>query len=84
MINTYEQISGAEINIEKSIIRQMGEFPKPEWLHRMGCKIVAPDKVVIYLGSPIGTKLSTSRETKFLVEKFKKHLNHWANLFLTM
>lgn len=57
-LSLFEVISGARLNMEKSIVVPMDNSPPPDWLATTRCKIAQSGEVVRYLGSPIGVQIS--------------------------
>lgn len=84
VVSTYERILGARLNLEKSTIIQLDASLKLAWLRETGCKVTSVDEVIVYLGIPIGYRLSASREMEFVLEKVQRRLYHWSNRMLTM
>jgi hypothetical protein len=84
IIDTYERISGAQVNLSKSLILPLLAGPTPAWFGEIGCQIGQPGQVFKYLGSPIGINLSTDAELKFLLDKVRKKLRHWSHKMLSM
>lgn len=84
VVTAYERISGARLNLEKSTIVQLDDSLEPPWLRQTGCKVAEPDEVIVYLGSPIGYRLSANREMAFVLGKVRNRLCFWANRMLTM
>lgn len=84
VVSTYTRILGACLNLENLTIVQLDDSPEPTWLWKIDCKIAKPDKMIVYLGSPIEHRLSIIREMKFILGKVQKRLSHYANRLLTM
>ncbi|KAL3698650.1 hypothetical protein R1sor_012726 [Riccia sorocarpa] len=82
-VKTYEEISGAHLNLEKSIIIPVAMEETPAWLSNTGCYIAKEGEVIKYLGYPIGWKLNDTHRSTFLLGKFEKKLEWWAYKLLT-
>ncbi|KAL3682138.1 hypothetical protein R1sor_000160 [Riccia sorocarpa] len=78
LVHTFERISGASLNASKSIIIPLGLSMTPTWMERTGCKIASTGEMVLYLGGPIGNKVSDADIVDFLLAKFQKQLFHWS------
>jgi hypothetical protein len=84
IIDTYECISGAQLNLSKSLILPLRAGPTPAWFGEIGCQIGQPGQVFKYRGTPIGINLSTDAELEFLLDKVWKKLRHWSHKMLSM
>lgn len=82
-VNKYECVSGAKLNIDKSVIIQLDNLEQPDWIERTSCRIAAKGEVVTYQGCPIGNRIRPTKETEFLLGKVKKRLRNWMNRTLT-
>lgn len=49
-----------------------------------GCRIAKARKIISFLGCPIGVQISIDKETKYLMDKVRKRVSHWANKLLTL
>lgn len=67
---------GAKLNLDKSTILPLDEEPIPTWYVHTGCKVAHPGEVLTYLGSPVGYKISASKEVEFLFDKVCKRIFH--------
>lgn len=79
VIQIYEDISSAFLNIGKSIIVPLLNPHPQDWFTEVGCKVMWPWESTIYLGCLIGFNISTVQEMGLLLGKVCKHLSHWAN-----
>lgn len=79
----YEDISGAFLNVAKSVIIPLVNPVEQEWFNRIGCIVLKPGESTIYLGCIIGYNITPSKETQFLLGKVYKRLSHWANSSLS-
>ncbi|KAL3696147.1 hypothetical protein R1sor_010223 [Riccia sorocarpa] len=83
IVDTFEKISGAQLNISKSMIIPLGNRDPPAWVLQTGCQVAEVGELVVYLGGPIGRNLSDSQIVDFLAAKLQKRLFHWSNKLLT-
>lgn len=67
MIQVYEQVLRAKLNVEKSITIQLNDLDIPNWISKTGCWIAKLGEVFSYLGNPIGVRDSTNDEVEFLL-----------------
>lgn len=44
-LSLFEKISRAKLNMEKSTLVPIDDFPQPDWLTTTGCKITQPGEV---------------------------------------
>ncbi|KAL3678154.1 hypothetical protein R1sor_021110 [Riccia sorocarpa] len=72
LVEKFERISGARLNVAKSLIIPIGLDTIPRWLLETGCKVAAEGEVWTYLGTPTGVKVSEEQLETFLLEKLKK------------
>lgn len=49
VIAQYEQISGAQLNLDKSTLIQLDSFVSPNWFSRVGCHVAQPDAIFCIL-----------------------------------
>ncbi|KAL3686513.1 hypothetical protein R1sor_009087 [Riccia sorocarpa] len=56
IVETFERISGAQLNVGKSLIVPMGLDPIPRWLFETGCRVASEGEIWTYLGTPIGLR----------------------------
>lgn len=78
-VQIFENISGACLNVCKSVIIPLTN-PRPQlWHQSTGCKILKDSETTVYLGCLIGYHVTPLQETKFLLGKVRKRLSHWAN-----
>ncbi|KAL3681900.1 hypothetical protein R1sor_024856 [Riccia sorocarpa] len=83
IIERFEGVSGAQLNLSKSVIIPMALRRNPTWLVNTGCKILAEGEEVTYLGCSAGIKTGDSNMLKDLTERSNRKLTHWGNRFLS-
>ncbi|KAL3698517.1 hypothetical protein R1sor_012593 [Riccia sorocarpa] len=83
IIEKFERISGAQLNVAKSLIIPLGMENIPRWILETGCRVVAEGDVWTYLGTPVGVKVGEDQLETFLLEKLTRRVNHWSNRMLT-
>ncbi|KAL3701794.1 hypothetical protein R1sor_019816 [Riccia sorocarpa] len=83
VIHSYELISGAKLNLSKSLIMPLGPGRNPAWLHETGCEIAGEGKNFIYLGVSTSNPINEKEITKSIVKKIENKLNHWSNRLLS-
>ncbi|KAL3686523.1 hypothetical protein R1sor_009097 [Riccia sorocarpa] len=74
IIECFERISGARLNVAKSLIVPIGLKSIPRWIFTMGCKVGAESEVWSYLGAPIGVGVQEEQVEAFMLEKLTKKL----------
>ena len=77
-------MSGAKVNLSKSILIQLDSGPPLAWFQLAGCLIAQPGKIVTYLGCPIGNGLHPEQEVEFVLAKLRKKLRNWTHKFLLL
>ncbi|KAL3696995.1 hypothetical protein R1sor_011071 [Riccia sorocarpa] len=83
VVRKFELLSGAKLNVSKSLVVPIGFSDPPDWLVQTGCRIATEGEVYTYLGCPFGVKLSDEQITQFLLDKLTRRLHRWTNRFLT-
>lgn len=83
IIQVFENILGAFLNVAKSIIIPLTNPTNQEWYARIGCWVLKPGESTIYLGCLIGFNINPTQETNFLLDKVCKCLSHQANKMLS-
>ncbi|KAL3678874.1 hypothetical protein R1sor_021830 [Riccia sorocarpa] len=83
VIECFEKISGARLNLAKSVILPMVLDRSEAWLQRTGCRVLGREEEETYLGCKIGKGIRSEHHTRDLGSKITKRLSHWANNFLT-
>lgn len=66
VIGIYKRIFWARLNLEKSILVPLDDKHLPSWYASTGYRIARPGEVITCLGSPMGCKITTSKEAEFL------------------
>ncbi|KAL3691868.1 hypothetical protein R1sor_005519 [Riccia sorocarpa] len=83
LIDRFELISGAQLNVAKSLIIPIGMETVPRWMLMTGCKVAAEGEIHTYLGAPVGVGIAEDQLEAFLLEKLTKKVNFWANRMLS-
>ncbi|KAL3679581.1 hypothetical protein R1sor_022537 [Riccia sorocarpa] len=83
VVETFEKISGAALNLSKSQIIPLGSREVPSWIQNTGCQVAREGDTVVYLGGPIGVGITDGQIVDFLLGKFQKRLGHWSTKILT-
>ncbi|KAL3679123.1 hypothetical protein R1sor_022079 [Riccia sorocarpa] len=83
IIHKFEVMSGARLNVSKSLVIPIGFKEPPDWLRRTGCKLALEGEVWSYLGCPIGIDLSEEQVMQWMLDRMTKRLSHWTNRLLT-
>lgn len=82
-IQVFENISGAFLNVAKSVIVPLVNPAARDWFASIGCVVLQPNETTKYLGFLIGYKVTPSQEAEFFLGKVQKCLSHWANRSLS-
>ncbi|KAL3678979.1 hypothetical protein R1sor_021935 [Riccia sorocarpa] len=83
IITRFEGVSGAKLNLGKSVILPMVLDRATPWLSNTGCRILSKKEEVRYLGCLVGDEVEDEALQKDLVERFSQKLHHWTNRFLS-
>ncbi|KAL3697666.1 hypothetical protein R1sor_011742 [Riccia sorocarpa] len=78
VVQQFETISGAKLNVAKSLAIPIGFEEPPGWLVRTGCKIANEGEVWSYLGCPIGVNITEEQILQFMLDRLTKRLQHWT------
>ncbi|KAL3685968.1 hypothetical protein R1sor_003990 [Riccia sorocarpa] len=82
-IESFERISGAKLNLSKSIITPMRLDRSTLWLRETGCRILQQGELTKYLGCVVGTENREEACARDLTEKIQRQLAHWTNMTLS-
>ncbi|KAL3692001.1 hypothetical protein R1sor_005652 [Riccia sorocarpa] len=83
IIQVYESISGAKLNVSKSLIMPIGPSIPPDWTNETGCDIAGPGRGFIYLGVRTSNPVDEQQIVISIKQKILKRLSHWSNRFLS-
>ncbi|KAL3680137.1 hypothetical protein R1sor_023093 [Riccia sorocarpa] len=83
IVEKFEQISSAKLNVAKSLFIPIRMESIPRWMFNTGCRIASEGEVWMYLGVPMGVKVTEEQLEVFLLKKMTKKLHHWSNRLLT-
>ncbi|KAL3686357.1 hypothetical protein R1sor_008931 [Riccia sorocarpa] len=78
VINKFELMSGARLNVSKLLVVPIGFEEPPEWLRRAGCKLAVEGEIWSYLGCSIGINLTDEQILQWIVDRLTKRINHWS------
>ncbi|KAL3701408.1 hypothetical protein R1sor_019430 [Riccia sorocarpa] len=78
----FENISGAKLNLGKSIILPILDRSTP-WLNETGCRVLNRWEEVKYLGCKDGFDVRSENLQTDLVERLSHKLSHWTHRFLS-
>ncbi|KAL3694931.1 hypothetical protein R1sor_008582 [Riccia sorocarpa] len=82
LVEKFERVSGAKLNLGKSVILPMMLERSTPWLERTGCRILNNAEEEKYLGCVIGNEVGEAQHERDLAQKMQKRLTHWTNKFL--
>ncbi|KAL3697642.1 hypothetical protein R1sor_011718 [Riccia sorocarpa] len=72
IVERFERISGAQLNVAKSLIIPIGLETVPRWLFETGCRVATEGEVWTYLGTPTGLRVNEEQIESFILEKLAK------------
>ncbi|KAL3688477.1 hypothetical protein R1sor_014786 [Riccia sorocarpa] len=82
VIRTFEEISGAKLNLAKSLIMPISPTTPLEWVCNTGCEVAGPGKSFLDLGVSTSNPMDEGQVTMMITQKIMKRLTHWSNRFL--
>ncbi|KAL3681464.1 hypothetical protein R1sor_024420 [Riccia sorocarpa] len=82
-IQVFEEISGARLNLAKSLIMPISPEIILDWVRTTGCDIAGPGKSFLYLGVTTCNPIDEAVIAKAITQKMLKRLAHWSNRFLS-
>ncbi|KAL3675120.1 hypothetical protein R1sor_025068 [Riccia sorocarpa] len=71
-IERFERISGAQLNVSKSVILPMAMTRNVRWLDNTGCKILQEKKEMTYLGCKVGDGVNEAEHGKDMATKINR------------
>lgn len=80
VIEVFEIILGARLNLEKSTILHLDEGSQPGWFSNLVVKL----HVFELSWLPYGVRIYPTKEVEFLLDKVRKQVFHWSNRMLSM
>jgi hypothetical protein len=80
----YERISGAKINLSKSVLVQLDLGPEPGWFQRAGCAIAQDRQQLKYLGYFFGKNFTKQQEIDAILNKLRARLRSSRYRLLSM
>ncbi|KAL3698064.1 hypothetical protein R1sor_012140 [Riccia sorocarpa] len=82
-IGKFEVISGAKLNINKSLIMPLSSGVLPAWIHSTCYEIAQAGMSFKYLGISTSNPVNEKQISAGIIKKMEKKLAHWTNRFLT-
>ncbi|KAL3700191.1 hypothetical protein R1sor_018213 [Riccia sorocarpa] len=79
-ISDFEAISGARLNLTKSVVIPFNLPEAPPWLVESGCQIVKPGEHIVYLGCRAGIQLTEEEHTRDITNKLGSNSEGKAKL----
>ncbi|KAL3684967.1 hypothetical protein R1sor_002989 [Riccia sorocarpa] len=83
VIADFEEISGAKLNLSKSLIMPIRPTTPPEWVQATGCDVAYTGRNFLYLGVSTSNPVNEAEITKQISKKVVKRLTHWSNRLLS-
>ncbi|KAL3685807.1 hypothetical protein R1sor_003829 [Riccia sorocarpa] len=78
-IGRFKAISGAKLNLNKSLIMPLAPGGLPPWVYHTWCEIAHPGVSFKYLGIATSCPVNEKQITEGIVKKMEKKLTHWTN-----
>ncbi|KAL3697595.1 hypothetical protein R1sor_011671 [Riccia sorocarpa] len=83
IIQVFEEISGAKLNLSKSLIMPIHPSVPPDWITTTGCDIAGPGRNFLYLGVSTSSPVNETQIVKAITKKLLNRLKHWSNRLLS-
>ncbi|KAL3683883.1 hypothetical protein R1sor_001905 [Riccia sorocarpa] len=83
ILQGYEAMSGARLNMSKSLVMQLKPMCSPDWLQHKGCEIAGTGINFIYMGVSTSCLVNEQQITHSIIKKIRKKLSHWFNNLLS-
>ncbi|KAL3675236.1 hypothetical protein R1sor_025184 [Riccia sorocarpa] len=83
IVKRFENISGALLNLSKSVVIPLSLKENPQWLKDSGRIIAREKELITSLGSFGGVKVSEDQIVDTLLEKLNRKIHHWSSRLLT-
>ncbi|KAL3696088.1 hypothetical protein R1sor_010164 [Riccia sorocarpa] len=83
VLQMYKDMSGAKLNLSKSLIMPLKPGRPPSWVYNTGCEVAAGSESFIYLGVSTSSPVSEKEITEGIIKKIRKRLSHWSNRLLS-
>ncbi|KAL3701989.1 hypothetical protein R1sor_020011 [Riccia sorocarpa] len=82
-ISRFEEVSGAKLNLAKSLIMPLAPGRMPAWVYRTGCEVAEAGKPFKYLGISTSSPVNEKQITAGVIKKMENKLAHWSNRLLS-
>ncbi|KAL3681233.1 hypothetical protein R1sor_024189 [Riccia sorocarpa] len=82
ILEKYGLVSGAKINLRKSLIMSIGRERVPDWARDLGCEIAEGESSFKYLGIRVGAAVSDQEVASDAFIRIQKRLEAWENRYL--
>ncbi|KAL3685511.1 hypothetical protein R1sor_003533 [Riccia sorocarpa] len=83
VVKRFENISGALLNLSKSVVIPFAMTDTPQWLKKSGCVREKDRELITYLGSFGRIKMTEDQIVVALLEKLNRKINQWSSRLLT-
>ncbi|KAL3686361.1 hypothetical protein R1sor_008935 [Riccia sorocarpa] len=82
VIQRFEHISGARLNLQKSIVMPLTPHAGANWLGNTGCEIAGEGQDFTYLGVISGCTLDERKIADEIIRKVSSKISHWSTRWL--
>ncbi|KAL3693269.1 hypothetical protein R1sor_006920 [Riccia sorocarpa] len=82
VVERFETMSGAQLNITKSVIIPMAIDPNTSWIRDTGCRVLQQGEEIVYLGCKAGIQITEKDIARDLSNKLLRKLSTWSNRLL--
>ncbi|KAL3675882.1 hypothetical protein R1sor_025830 [Riccia sorocarpa] len=83
VIGRFEQVSGAKLNLSKSLIMPLAPTRLPGWVYRSGCEVAEAGTSFRYLGISTSCPIDEKKISAGIIKKMESKIAHWANRLLS-
>ncbi|KAL2608299.1 hypothetical protein R1flu_026872 [Riccia fluitans] len=82
IVSSFERISGAKLNLLKSVIMPLTPTAGENWLHNTGREVAGEGRDFTYLGILTGCALDERKLVEEIIRKASDKLAHWSTKWL--
>ncbi|KAL2643523.1 hypothetical protein R1flu_011110 [Riccia fluitans] len=83
IVTEFEKISGAKLNLLKSVIMPLTPGAGESWLKNTGCEIAGEGQDFTYLGILSGCALDERKVANEIIKKISTKITHWTTRWLS-
>ncbi|KAL3688794.1 hypothetical protein R1sor_015103 [Riccia sorocarpa] len=82
ILDKFELISGAKVNLAKSLVMPLGRTTIPNWANDIGCEVIQGERLFKYLGVISGVQVPVGAVVDEAVRKIQRRIFQWESAYL--